>query len=447
MTEFGLFDAVLGRGGARQATSDRSWLQALLDFEAALARAQARAGLLLAEDAAAITRACRAEGFDIAQLGRQAAETGNPVPALVRALGAAVGGRAAGHVHFGATSQDAIDTRRCWWRGGRSIRLLDDLGAAADAAAGLAAAHRATLMAGRTLLQQALPIPFGLLAAGWLAGLDDAVARLAAVRRERLAVQLGGAAGTLASLGDAGPRVVAYLAEELASARPLPWHTVRTRVAELAGALGEAAGALGKPARDVVLLAQTEVGEVREGSAGAGGSSTLPHKRNPIAAVSALASTARAPGLVATLLAAMVQEQARAAGNWHAEWRPFSDLLVAVGSAAAWLRDSLEHLEVDGARMRANLALTGGLLLAERVTTALVPALGRQAAHDLVAMCAASAAIGTPFGDVLAARAEITAHLSREQIAALLEPEGYLGSADLFIERALEQHRDRGGRP
>jgi 3-carboxy-cis,cis-muconate cycloisomerase len=448
MTETGLFDAVLARGAARQATSDRGWLQALLDFEAALARAGARAGLLPPEDADAITRACRVEGFDMARLGQQAAETGNPVPALVRALGVAIGGRAAGYVHLGATSQDALDTAAMLVSRRALQPLLDDLDGAADAAAGLAAAHRATLMAGRTLLQQALPIPFGLLAAGWLVGLDDATARLLAVRRERLAVQLGGAAGTLASLGDAGPRVLGYLAEELGLvAPPLPWHTVRTRVAELAGALGEAAGALGKAAHDVVLLAQTEVGEVREGGRGAGGSSTLPQKRNPIAAVSALASTARAPGLVATLLAAMVQEQARAAGHWHAEWRPLSDLLVAVGSAASWLRQSLEHLEVDGARMRANLALTGGLLLAERVTAALVPALGRQAAHDLVAaVCAACAASGTPFGDALAARAEIAAHLSPAQIAALLEPEGYLGSADLFIERALERHRDRGGR-
>jgi 3-carboxy-cis,cis-muconate cycloisomerase len=445
----GLFDGVLARGAAREAASDRAWLQALLDFEAALARAEARAGLLPAEDAAAITAACRADSFDVAALGRAAAETGNPAAPLARALAAAVKGSAAGQVHRGATSQDALDTAAMLVAARALGPLLSDLHGAADAAAGLAAAHRATLMAGRTLLQQALPITFGLAAAGWLSGLDDAAARLEEVRRRRLAVQLGGAAGTLASLGEAGPAVVGYLAEELGLAAPaLPWHTVRTRVAELAGALGEAAGAIGKPARDVTLLAQTEVGEVRErGGQGRGGSSALPHKQNPIAAVSALACAARAPGLVATLLSAMVQEHGRAAGAWHAEWRPLSELLVTVGSAAAWLRDSLERLDVDGARMRANLDLTGGLLLAERVAAALAPALGGQAAHDLVAAAGAdAAAAGRPFGDALAARAEISAHLSRAEIGELLDPAGYLGSAALFVDRALAHHHG-GGTP
>src|SRR4029079_17723483 len=223
-------------------------------------------------------------------------------------------------------------------------------------------------------LQQALPVTFGLKAATWLTGLDEAGARLDEVRRTRLGVPLRGgagaralagplarAAGTVASTGEAGPEVLAHLAGELGLAEPvLPWHTIRTRPADLAGALGAAAGVIAKAGRDVVLLAQTEVGEVREGVPGRGGSSTLPHKRNPVAAISAVAAAMRAPGLVASLLGAMAHEHERAAGAWHAEWRPFSELLETVGSAAAWLRDCLEHLEVDAARMRANLGLTHG---------------------------------------------------------------------------------------
>jgi 3-carboxy-cis,cis-muconate cycloisomerase len=212
-------------------------------------------------------------------------------------------------------------------------------------------------MAGRTLLQQALPTTFGAKAAGWLAGLDDAAELLGLAAGRCLAVQLGGAAGTLASFHPHGPEVVAFLAEELRlAAPPQPWHTNRSRIGELAGALGVTAGALAKPARDVTLLAQTEIGEVREGVPGRGGSSAMPHKHNPVAAVATLANTAQAPGLVGTLLAATAaQDHERAAGAWHAEWLPLRALLVAAGSAAAWLADCLTHLEVDGARMRANI--------------------------------------------------------------------------------------------
>jgi 3-carboxy-cis,cis-muconate cycloisomerase len=439
--EPGLFDGVLARGGVRDAVGDRAWLQAMLDFEAGLARAQARAGLLSADDASAIARACRADDFDPAELGRAAADTGSPVVPLVRALTARVGGAAAAHVHRGATSQDVIDSAAMLVARRALEPLLGDLAAAADAAAALAARHRDTLMAGRTLLQQALPITFGLAAAGWLSGLDDAAERLGQVRAARLAVQLGGAAGTLAALGKAGPAVVEHLADELGLAAPLlPWHTVRTRVAELAGALGEAAGAAGKPARDIALLAQTEVGEVSE-RAGRGGSSAMPHKQNPVAAVAAAACAARAPGLVATLLASMVQEHQRAAGAWHAEWRPLADLLETVGSATAWLRDALESLEVNEARMRANLDATGGLLLAERVVGALAPELGRLPAHELVAAaCAEAARSGRSLGEVLEARADVRAHLEPAAIRALLDPAEYLGSAGHFIDRALAAH-------
>ena len=439
----GLLDGVLARGAAREAVGDRALLQAMLDVEAALARAGARAGLIPGEHAEAIARACRPGAVDAAAIARAAGETGTPVVALVGELERAVGGSAAADVHRGATSQDVIDTATMLVARRALGAILADLRGAASAAAGLAARHRDTIQVGRTLLQPALPVTFGLAAAGWLRGLGAAIDRLTDVRERRLAVQLGGAAGTLAALGDAGPAVVEHLAAELGLAAPLvPWHTERTRVAELAGALGLAAGAVAKPARDLVLLAQAEVGEVREGGAARGGSSAMPHKRNPVALVSALASAARAPGLVAELLGAMAHEHQRAAGAWHAEWRPLAELQVAVGSAAAWLRDALEHLEVDPARMRANLDAIGGVLMAERIGGALAPALGRAAAHRVVGeACAEAIASGRPLAEVLGARAEIAEHLSPAAIATLLDPAGYLGSAGPFVDRALAAHQ------
>jgi len=443
---YGLFDGVLARGDVPAAVSDRAWLEAMLEVEAALARALARTGVIRAEEAVAIERACRADEFDIESLGRDAVGSGNPVVPLVRELTNAVEGSAAGQVHRGATSQDVLDTAAMLVARRAGAILCSDLSATADAAAELADTHRATLMAGRTLLQQALPITFGLEAAGWLEGVDAAVGRLADVCRTRLAVQLGGAAGTLASLGSDGPAVLGFLARDLELPEPvLPWHTDRTRLSELAGALGAAAGAVGKPARDVILLAQTEIGEVREGTPNRGGSSTLPHKRNPIAAVSALACAEQAPGLVAILFGAMVHEHQRAAGSWHAEWRPFTDLWRAVGSSAAWLRDCLEHLEVRTATMRQNLDLTGGLLLAERVATALAPALGRLPAHELVERASRDAvATSRPLGEVVAEMPEASKHLDVAELKRLLDPAGYLGSAEAFIDRALEAHVTRG---
>jgi 3-carboxy-cis,cis-muconate cycloisomerase len=336
--------------------SDRAWLDALLTVEGALARAQARVGLIPAADAEAIASACETADLDIAAIGREAAESGTPVLPLVRRLRELVGNPLARSVHHGATSQDILDTASMLV-GHRALGVIvGDVAAASDATAGLAREHRNTPIAGRTLLQQALPTTFGLKAAGWMIGLDEAITGLARVRRERLAVQLGGPVGTLAGFGNKGPALVTAFAEELGLAEPvLPWHTQRNRIAELASALGLAAGAVAKPARDIVLLAQTEVGEVREGVPGRGGSSAMPHKNNPIAAVSALAGAQQAPGLVATILALMAHEHERAAGSWHAEWLPLRELLRTVGSAAAWLGDSLSHLEVDAAAMAANL--------------------------------------------------------------------------------------------
>jgi 3-carboxy-cis,cis-muconate cycloisomerase len=423
----GLFDAVLARGAVRGLVADAAWLQAMLDVEAALARAEAAAGVIPRAHAEAIAAACEAARYDIGALGAEAADVGNPAAPLVRALRREVGGEAAGDVHRGATSQDVVDSAAMLLAKRAVGAVLADLEGAADAAARLADAHRDTLMVGRTLLQHAVPITFGLEAAGWLMGLDAGAARLRTVRDERLAAQLGGAAGTLSGVGDAALEVVAAFARELDLVEPVaPWHTERTRIGELAGALGEACGTIAKVAGDVVLLAQTEVGEVREGGGERGGSSTMPHKHNPVAAVSARAAARQAPGLCATLLASMEHEHQRAAGAWHAEWRPLRELLTTTGSASAWLRDCLEHLEVEPERMRANLEATGGAPQAEAVARALAPELGRDEADALVRDAVAKGRLEA------AAREHLPADVDR-----LLDPRRYLGAAPELIDRVL----------
>ena len=443
----GLFAGVFARGGVRAEVDDRAWVQGMLDFEAALARASEQAGVPLPPGAAdAIAAHCRAEDYDAAELGRRATGAGNPAVPLVRALTERVPADAAGWVHLGATSQDVIDTAAMLVAQRALGPIVEDLTGAAEAAAELAAAHRTTVLAGRTLLQQALPVTFGLKAASWLVGLDEARRDLAAVCHRVAALQLGGAVGTLAALGDHGPAVAAGMAERLGLAEPtLPWHTIRTRPATLACALGVAAGVVAKVARDVVLLAQTEVGEAAEAAAeGRGGSSTMPHKRNPVAAVAAAACTERVPGLVATMLGAMAQEHERGAGGWHAEWETLSDLLRLTGSAAAWLRDALEGLEVDAEAMRANLDRTGGLLMAESVTTRLAPELGRLRAHELVEAASRRAVEeARPLRDVLLEDAKVRERLGAHGVEAALQPERYLGAADALIDRALAAHRAR----
>jgi 3-carboxy-cis,cis-muconate cycloisomerase len=467
----GLFGGVFARGGVE--AGDAAWLQAMLDAEAGLARALERAGLAPAGAGKAVTAAARAGNFDPNELGGLAALTGNPVPGLARALARQVPQTAASAVHRGATSQDIVDTA-AMLLAKRAIEVIQaDLARAADAAAGLAAAHRASIMIGRTLLQQAVPVTFGLVAAGWLTSLDEARTGLDSVG-PRLAVQFGGAAGTVASLGEAGQRVAALLAEELGLAVPvLPWHTNRLRMIDLGTALARVTAALGKIARDVTLLAQSEVGELSEGgtasgagtaggASGAGqrsadqqapaasprrgGSSAMPHKRNPVASIAILGCTKQVPGLLATLAAASEQELQRAAGAWHAEWEPLTALLRLTGSASSWAVDLLPGLIVDTSRMAANLAATKGLPLAEHVSSLLAGVLGGAQAHDLVAEAGARAvSAGLPLRDVLLAVPKLEERLSSagitaEQIDSALEPSGYLGSAGAFVTAALDAH-------
>jgi 3-carboxy-cis,cis-muconate cycloisomerase len=341
----GLFDGTFARGGVAGAVSDASWFRALLEAEAALARAAAGLGLVPTTAADAVTAACADPGrLDLATVIARAADAGNPVPPLVRVLQDAVGERDAVAVHVGATSQDVLDTA-LMLLARTAIGMIDaDLAAAAAAAARLARAHRDDVVMGRTLMQQALPTTFGLTAAGWLAGLEGARLRLAEVVAS-LPVQYGGAAGTLAASGGSGVALRSAFAAELDLAdTPVAWHTVPLPIADLAGALGAAAGVVATVAVDVVLLAQPEVGEVREDGEGRGGSSAMPHKSNPVAAISARACARRAPGLAATLFAAMEQEHERAAGAWHSEWPTLTELLTTVGSAASWLAESLAGL-------------------------------------------------------------------------------------------------------
>jgi len=426
--------------------SDRAWVQAMLDVEAALARAESRLGLIPTTAADGIASHCRVDEFDVAQLGRAAVRSANPVVPLVNALRGAVEHDAAPYVHHGATSQDILDTAMMLIARRGLDLILADLDQAAAAAATLADRHRETVMAARTLLQQALPTIFGLKAAGWLVAIIEARSEIARVARSRLAVQFGGAAGTMAALSDHGLDVARELSAELGLPEPtLPWHAARARVVEVAAALGVAAGVAGKVALDVVLLAQTEVGEVSEGMvAGRGGSSALPQKRNPIDAIEILAGVRSITAQVAVLQASMVQEHERAAGAWQAEWPAFAETLRLAGGAVSRLASLLVGLRVDPERMRRNLDLSGGVIMAEHVAMLLGERIDRVMARARVDAAVSTATSGgRPFKDVLLEDAAITTHLNPQELADALEPSGYLGVADRLIDRALAAYREQ----
>lgn len=442
-----LFDHLFTTDELREATSGRAWVDAMLAFERELAAAQAELGILPHDVAAAIAAAASDLRPEPSALGVAARGPGNPAAPLVQLLREAVGPEVAPSVHLGATSQDALDTAAMLVARRAGGLVAASLDRACDAAASLADEHRGTVLAARTLLQQALPTTFGLKAAGWLVAMDDAGRDLARVLDGRLAVQLGGAAGTAAALGERGPAVARILAGRLGLAEPvLPWHTDRVRVGELASALAVAAGAGAKVALDVVLLSQTEVGEV---AGDAGGSSTLPHKRNPTRAVLARASGIRATGLAATLLTSMAQEHERAAGAWHAEWPALTELLRATGGCLDAVAGSLGSLRVDAGRMGANLEAGHGVLMAERVLADLAGDLGWDEAGALVRAATEQALAGPePFASALAGLAPVAQVRSRAQLEALCDPAGYLGAAGELVDRALAaRHAASGGEP
>jgi 3-carboxy-cis,cis-muconate cycloisomerase len=442
-----MFDAIFTPQPLLDEVSDRAWLQAMLDFERALAAAEAELGLIPAEAAEAIAAACRAELFDADRIAVEGRGSGNPAEPLVRALRAAVGGEAAGYVHHGATSQDVVDTAAMLVATRALAHVLADVAAVTAACAELADAHRETTMVARTLLQHAVPTTFGLKAATWLAGVLEAQ-QLVLAAADRLAVQLGGAAGTLAALGERGPDVVAVVAGDLGLAEPaLPWHASRVRVAALGSALAALAGSLAKIALDVVLMAQTEVGELAEPAApGRGGSSTMPHKQNPVGSILTLACTRRAQAAAGLLTGSLAGEHERAAGAWQSEWDAISGGLAAAGGAAASMAEVLVGLQVDGARMAANLELTRGLVLSERLVFALAERIGQSDAKRLVGEAGARAAErGTTLRAEVERAGEVS--LTRAEIELAFVPETYVGAADVFIDRALDLYRECGGFP
>lgn len=422
-------------------------VQRMLDVEAALARALAKAGVIPGDAVAPIEAACHADLIDAGALTEAAVRAGNLAIPLVKQLTACVSSRAADaakYVHWGATSQDIIDT-------GMVLQLRDaldeielGLGRLCDVLARQAAAFRDTPMIGRTWLQQALPITLGLKFAQWLDALERHRERLAQLRARAIALQFGGAAGTLASLGAAAPAVAQALAKELALPLPsVPWHTQRDRIAEAATVLGLLTGTLGKIARDVSLQMQTEIGELVEPSAaGKGGSSTMPHKCNPVGCAAALTAAARMPGLVATMLAAMLQEHERALGGWQAEWETLPDIARLCAGALANISEVAAGLEVDTARLAANLNLTRGLVLAEAAMLALGASLGRLRAHELVERASREAVrSGRALRAVLGDNPDVTRVLDERQLDALFDPANYSGQARQFVDAVLERYR------
>ena len=428
--------------------SDAARLQAMLDVEAALAKAEAACGVIPLAAVEPIASACNAALFDLEALGRAGVGGGNLTIPMVKALTTLVAGRdaeMARWVHWGSTSQDIVDTGLVL-QIRAALPLIDaDLDALCDALASLADSHADTPMPARTLMQQAVPTTLGAKAAGWLSGIGHSRTRLNEAGKAALALQFGGAAGTLASLHGKGPAVATTLARELDLPLPdLPWHTQRERFADLGCALAMLVGSLGKFARDLALMAQTEVGEFSEaGGDGKGGSSAMPHKANPVGCARILAATKRGPGLASTLLAAMDQEHERGLGGWQAEWQPLAELFGLAAMACAVGSELAAQGQFHAEAMRANLNITSGLIMAEAVTVALGERIGKSAAQSLLEKAARRAkAERAPLAQVLAAEPEIARHFSTADLDRLLDPPTYLGAAPEMARRVAKRYHD-----
>ncbi|POA42546.1 3-carboxy-cis,cis-muconate cycloisomerase [Pseudomonas sp. MPR-ANC1] len=441
-----LFDAYFTARDMRDVFCDQGRVQAMLDFEAALARAEARVGVIPSHAVAPIENACRAGLYDFAALGEAIATAGNSAIPLVKALGkqiAATDAEAERYVHLGATSQDVMDTGLVLQLR-QALQLIEsDLAQLADALATQAQRHAATPLAGRTWLQHATPVTLGMKIAGWLGAVTRSRQRLRELKPRLLVLQFGGASGTLAALGKQALPIAEALAQELQLTLPKqPWHTQRDRIVEFGAVLGLIAGSLGKLGRDVSLLMQTEAAEVFEPSApGKGGSSTMPHKRNPVGAAVLIGAATRVPGLVSTLFSAMPQEHERSLGLWHAEWETLPEICCLVSGSLQQARLLADGLEVDAARMARNLELTQGLVLAEAVSIVLAQRVGRDTAHHLLEQCCKRAvAEQRHLRAVLGDEPAVTAELSGAELDHLLNPAHYLGQAQVWVERAVVEH-------
>jgi len=441
-----LFDAYFTARDMREVFCDQGRVQAMLDFEAALARAEARVGVIPPTAVAPIEAACQAGHYDFAALGEAIATAGNSAIPLVKALGkqiAASDAQAERYVHLGATSQDVMDSGLVLQLR-RALALIDsDLAQLGDTLATQAQRYVATPLAGRTWLQHATPVTLRMKTAGWLGAVNRSRQLMQARRPRLLVLQFGGASGTLAALGEQAMPIAQALAEELQLSLPdQPWHTQRDRLVEFGSVLGLIAGSLGKLGRDISLLMQTEAAEVFEPSApGKGGSSTMPHKRNPVGAAVLIGAATRVPGLLSTLFSAMPQEHERSLGLWHAEWETLPEICCLVSGSLKQALLVTGGLEVDAERMARNLDLTQGLVLAEAVSIVLAQRVGRDTAHHLLEQCCKRAvAEQRHLRAVLGDEPQVTAELSATELDHLLDPAHYLGQARTWVERAVAEH-------
>ncbi|GHH39794.1 class-II fumarase/aspartase family protein [Lentzea cavernae] len=443
-----LFRDMFGTPEMRAVFSDESFVDHIVRTEVALAAAQARVGVVPREMAGVIAASCESARLDRERLRRDTENVGYPVLPIVTQL-AELCGDAGGFLHWGATTQDVMDTAvmlQCAEGLELIATALDRLRACLRE---LAAAHIGTVTAGRTHLQHALPITFGYRVAVWLSALDRHADRLAAVRERDLMVQFGGAAGTLASLGlgPEGVRVRAELAAELGLRDPeITWHVARDGLVEIVGLLAAIGGSVGKIGTDVALLCSTEFGELAEPfTPGRGASSTMPQKRNPISSELLVATAKLLRDKASAMLDAMVQDFERATGPWHVEWAVVPEAFLLLSSSLAQATHVMTGLRVDEERMRANLGLTGGLVVAEAVMMALAPALGRQQAHDLVySACSRVLDNGGDLATELRAHPLVVASLGAEEIDRLCDPAGYLGSAQAMTRSVVDGPARRG---
>jgi 3-carboxy-cis,cis-muconate cycloisomerase len=456
-TDAGLLAPTWAGTPAAAEVTDEAWLQAMLDVEVALARAQHAVGLTPVGAVEAIAAAARTDRLDLVALAHAARAAANPVVALVTAFTEVVAAKdaaAAEYVHRGSTSQDILDSAAMLIARRVLGLIAADLERTGAALAALADTHRHTVLAGRTLAQHAVPTTLGLKAAGWLQLVADALARVRSVACA-LPAQLGGAAGTLAAYreyaaldggeGEGGVELLRPFAQALGLAEPvLPWHTVRTPVAELGAVLQLVTGALGKFALDVQTLSRTEIGEVSEpAAAGRGASSAMPQKRNPALATLIVAAARQVPAHALVLAQCMLAEDERPAGAWHAEWQPLREALRLAGGAAHTAVELAEGLIVHPERMLANLELTGGAIVTERLTVVLAPSLGKARAKQLLTAASAEAAgTGRTIGDVLSGHRELSARFTPAQLSELLDPARYTGAADTLVDRALRGYGD-----